>query len=380
MAFISKKSKIKLSEEEKSELQKIKNSRVNPASYVERAGIILAYYEGKSVSQIARDFKTNRTKIYKCINKALQFGALTALKDLPRSGKKKQITPEAETWVIDLACQKPKDFGYSYELWTTRLLAEHIRNNCKKAGHICLKKISRGTVSKILSKTNIKPHKITYYLEKRDPDFEIKMAQILLLYKEIEMHHKGNTNILKLSTVVSYDEKPGIQAIDNLAPDLMPEKGKYSTISRDHQYKRYGTVSLLAGINLLNGNVHGLVVDRHRSKEFIQFLCILEKKYDKDIKIKIILDNHSAHISKETKEYLKTVPNRFEFIFTPTHGSWLNIIETFFAKMTKTVLRGIRVKSKDELKKRLMQYIDEINKEPVLFRWKYGLEGLSISK
>jgi len=378
MPFISKKAKLKLTEEEKNELLSIKNSRINPAAYVERAGIVLAYNSGDSVSKIARDFRTNRTKVYKCINKALQFGVFVALKDLPRSGRKKDITPEAETWVIDLACQKPKDLGYSYELWTTRLLASHVRDNCLDAGHPCLIKLSRGTVSKILSKTNIKPHKINYYLEKRDPDFEVKMAQILLVYKEIEMFHEGKGN-QKLSAILSYDEKPGIQAIESLAPDLMPQEGKYQTISRDHQYKRHGTMTLMAGINLLNGIVHGQVVDRHRSKEFIDFLNILDHEYDEDIRIRIILDNHSAHLSKETKQYLATVPNRFEFIFTPTHGSWLNIIESFFAKMTKTLLRGIRVKTKEELKIRILKYLDEINQQPVIFKWKYGLDALSVS-
>ena len=219
---------------------------------------------------------------------------------------------------------------------------------------------------------------INYYLEKRDPDFEVKMAQILLVYKEIEMFHEGKGN-QKLSAILSYDEKPGIQAIENLAPDLMPKKGKYQSISRDHQYKRHGTMTLMAGINLLNGIVHGQVVDRHRSKEFIDFLNILDHEYDEEIRIRIILDNHSAHLSKETKQYLATVPNRFEFIFTPTHGSWLNIIESFFAKMTKTLLRGIRVKTKEELKIRILKYLDEINQQPVIFKWKYGLDALSVS-
>lgn len=377
MPFKSQKPKLLLSDDELKELDRISKSRTEAVAYVERAGIILAFYHQITISQIARDFQTNRTKVEKCINKALQFGALTALRDLPRSGRKKEITPEATTWVINLACQKPKDLGYSYELWTNRLLADHIQRNCHDAGHPCLAKIARGTVSKILSKSNIKPHKISYYLEKRDPDFEIKMTQILLIYKEIELYQKAEKK-KPSNTIISFDEKPGIQAIENLAPDLLPQLDKYSTISRDHQYKRHGTVTLMAGINLLDGIVHGQVVDRHRSSEFILFLKMIDKKYPKDIKIRIILDNHSAHTSKETKKYLATMPNRFEFIFTPKHGSWLNLIESFFAKMAKTVLRGIRVSSKEELKERIMQYLEEINQTPVIFRWKYGLESLVV--
>ena len=140
---------------------------------------------------------------------------------------------------------------------------------------------------------------------------------------------------------------------------------------------RHGTVTLLAGIDLLNGHVHGLVTQRHRSREFIQFLRQVDAYYSAKTKIRLILDNHSAHLSKETRSFLATCPNRFEFIFTPTHGSWLNLIESFFAKMAKIFLRGLQVSSKKELKQRLEQYLKEINETPVVFRWKYGLESLT---
>lgn len=104
---------------------------------------------------------------------------------------------------------------------------------------------------------------------------------------------------------------------------------------------------------------------------------MIDKVHPKNVLIRIILDNHSAHVSKETREYLKTVPNRFEFIFTPKHGSWLNIIESLFAKMAKTLLRAIRVNSKEELKQRILKWVEELNENPVVFKWKYGLEGLA---
>ena len=140
-----------------------------------------------------------------------------------------------------------------------------------------------------------------------------------------------------------------------------------------------GPVSLMAGIDLLNGKVHAQVVDRHRSREFVQFLQMVDQKYNPEVKIRIILDNHSAHISKEPRGYLATVPNRFEFIFTPTHGSWLNLIEMFFSKMARTMLRGIRVSSKQDLKDRIMQFIEEINEDPVIFKWKYKLDSVAVA-
>lgn len=142
---------------------------------------------------------------------------------------------------------------------------------------------------------------------------------------------------------------------------------------------RFGTTSLLASIDLLTGQVHGTVADRHRSAEFIDHLKMLHAYYPEDITIRIILDNHSAHISKETRRYLATVPNRFEFTFTPKHGSWLNLIESFFAKMAKTFLRGLRVDSKEELKMRIKKWFSEINEDPIVFRWRYGLDSISVA-
>ena len=174
--------------------------------------------------------------------------------------------------------------------------------------------------------------------------------------------------------IVSYDEKPGIQAIATTAQDLPPVPGVHPTFARDFEYRRHGTVSLLAGIDLLTGKVHALVRDRHRSREFIEFLKLLDAAYPVHTAIKLILDNHSAHISKETKAWLDTRPaGRFGFTFTPKHGSWLNLIEGFFSKFARSVLRHIRVTSKYELKERIMAGIDDVNRHPVIHTWSYKL-------
>src|SRR5258707_288903 len=175
--------------------------------------------------------------------------------------------------------------------------------------------------------------------------------------------------------IVSYDEKPGIQAIANTAPDLPPEPGRHATFARDHEYKRHGTVSLLAGIDLLTGQVHALVKDRHRSREFIEFLKILDAAYPAHTAIKLILDIPSAHIPKKTKACPADHPaGRFEFTFTPKHGSWLNLVEGFFSKLTRSVLHHIRVTSKQELKDRIMAAMDEFNRHPVVHTWSYKLD------
>jgi len=174
--------------------------------------------------------------------------------------------------------------------------------------------------------------------------------------------------------IVSYDEKPGIQAIATTSPDVPPEPGVHATFARDHEYKRHGTLSLLAGIDLLTGKVHALVRDRHRSREFIEFLKLLDAAYSASTAIKLILDNHSAHISRETRTWLAAqVPGRFEFTFTPKHGSWLNLVEGFFSKFARSVLRHIRVASKQELKERIMAGIEDLNRYPVIHTWSYKL-------
>ena len=159
------------------------------------------------------------------------------------------------------------------------------------------------------------------------------------------------------------------------APDLPPEPGIHPSFGRDHEYKRHGTVTLLAGIDLLSGKIHALVKDRHRSREFIEFLKLLDAAYPAHTAIKLILDNHSAHISRETRSWLAAQRRgRFEFVFTPKHGSWLNLVEGFFSKLTRSVLRHIRVASKLELKDRLISAINHFNEDPVVHTWTYMLD------
>ena len=231
---------------------------------------------------------------------------------------------------------------------------------------------------KILGHEEIKPHKVRYYLERRDAEFEQKMAEVLCVYREVQLLKRAaakSRKAIKRVAIVSYDEKPGIQAIATTAPDLPPEPGVYASFARDYEYKRHGTISLLAGIDLLTGKVHALVRDRHRSREFIEFLKLLDAAYPARTAIKLILDNHSAHISKETRTWLATrPPDRFEFTFTPKHGSWLNLIEGFFSKLARSVLRHIRVASKQELKDRLMAAMDHFNQHPVVHTWTYKLD------
>ena len=378
MPFVRQRPTLVLAPERRAELEALSSSRMSAAHRVERARLLLAYAEGRSVSAIARNWQLSRPTVERCIDRALQFGVVVALADLPDRGRPPRLSAATRTWVVDLACRKPKELGYPEEVWTTRRLARHIRQHCPAAGHAALERVGRGAVSKLLREANVQPHKVRYSLERRDPDFEAKMAQVLCVYKHVQLVRTKTEPDPGLVAVLSYDEKPGIQALAPTVPDLPPVPGIHPTIMRDHEYVRHGTLTLMAGLDLLTGHVHRLTVDRHRSREFIEFLKRIDGFYLAAATIRMILDNHSAHISKETRACPATRPNRFEFIFTPTHGSWLNLIESFcFGKLAKTILRYLRIASKAELKTRVEQYIDELNAAPVVFRWKYCLDAVT---
>ncbi len=378
----SKRAKIVLTKAEKDMLERISKSRTEPFRKVLRSKIIFESISKINDSQIARDLKVNRKTVILCLEKCVSMGVEAALTDQPRSGKKAVITANEKVWIINLACQKPKELGYPHEIWTYSLLLKHIRANCNGVGHINLTNLSVSKLWNILNDAELKPHKIKYYVEKRDPEFESKMEQVLYIYKEVELTNQkiDNGDISQPDKItVSFDEKPGIQAIGNKGKELLPlPNSGNGCIYRDYEYVRHGTLSLLAGIDLYNGEIIYNVSETHKSSDFINLLQLLDSKYDKDKKIRIILDNVSSHISKETKKFLTSKPNRFEFVFTPKHGSWLNIIESFFSKMTRSFLRGIRVNSKQELKERICNYLNGINKTPVRFRWKYKMDEISI--
>jgi transposase len=366
-----------MTEEEVGSLTMVSRARTEPVRRVERARMLLAYRENPSFFAVGQRLGVHHQTVQRCVERAVAYGPLTALDDRPHPGKEPTITPEAKAWLASLACDKATEHGYPHELWTTRLLARHARENAPAAGHECLANLVQGTVCKILGREEIKPHKVRYYLENRDAEFEHKMAEVLCVYRQVEVLKKTAAKSNKPGksvAIVSCDEKPGIQAIATTAPDLPPVPGVHATFVRDHEYKRHGTLSLLAGIDLLTGKVHALVRDRHRSREFIEFLKLLDAAYPARTAIKLILDNHSAHISRETRTWLAAQPaGRFEFTFTPRHGSWLNLIEGFFSKFARSVLRHIRVASKHELKQRIMAGIEDVNRHPVIHTWSYKL-------
>lgn len=372
---------IELTNDEVTYLQSLIRQRTIQAQVVDRAKVLLYKAQGATNSDIAERLDVNINTVKLCLSKFKEGGVQRALFDDKRKGRPVEITDDAVAWIISIACQRPADLGYAQELWTLKNLHQYIQNHAEEAGYTRLTTITKPMIQKILKRSEIRPFKIKYYCEKRDPDFETKMHDVLVVYKQVEMQFDENGNIIvptdsPMIHTVSCDEKPGIQAIATTCEDLRPTAGN-GCVCRDYEYKRLGTLSLIAGIDLLTGIAVPVVSETHKSSDFITLLKKLDEMYPEGDIIRIICDNHSAHKSKEVQNYLATKPEgRYTFVFTPKHASWLNLIECFFSKMTKQMLKGIRVKSKEELADRIYQYFDEVNAEPVVFHWTYKLDEI----
>ena len=378
--------KIQLTEEEIAYLESVLRQPTGEARAYVRSKILLLKHKGYTSESIAYKLDISLSSVKLCLRKFSDGGMEAALNDRKGRGRKREISDSDITWVIDKACEKPTDHGYSAELWYPASFTRFIRSVAGQEGHPRMADVSESTLRTILRNAKLRPFKVTYYCEKRDPDFKEKMHDVLVIYKQVSMQfdEEGNLKPFEGTPVhtLSYDEKPGIQAVGSTAADRppIPNTEKNSTFQRDYEYVRFGTLSLLAGIDLLTGEAIPYISETHKSSDFVQFLKKLEGKYPKGDKIRLILDNHSAHTSKETQEYLNTVPGRFEFVFTPTHGSWLNMVEGFFSKMTKQMLGGIRVSGKEELEGRIYQYFEEINRVPVPYHWTYKLDDIDLEK
>lgn len=372
MARPTARAALALSPSERIMLTELAASRTAAQREVERAKVLLAYADGKLPTEIQRLHGVSRPTIYKCIDKALATGVSTGLKDRYHRAHAPQISDAAKAWVVDLACRKPKDLGLAAELWTLSALAEYVTTHASAAGFARLARSGKATVWRILDAQALKPHRVRYYLERRDAQFERKMAEVLMVYHDVNLYRADAVHDARPTPIytVSVDEKPGVQALGTTAPDLPPVAGKHASVGRDHEYVRHGTVSILAALDLHTGEIIANVELRHRSIEFIGLLQRLHAHYPPQARIRVVLDNHSAHISKETMAWLASHPGRFEYVHTPKHGSWLNLVESTFSKMARSFLRHIRVSSLDELKQRILKGIDEMNAHPVRFQWK----------
>jgi len=333
---------IQLTETEKNYLITIINKRTSPQQMVLRAKIILMTSNGDSVSDIMKKLDTTKVTISKWKNRFLKKG-LDGLSDLNRPGRALKYGPEIRHKIAAEACNPPP--GRTH--WTIRELADHMN-------------LDRGIVERVFKEEAIKPHLIKYYHHSTDPEFEEKMINIIGLY----LNPPDNAIIL------SVDEKTGIQALDRTQPVLpLQPHGKVKNIP--FEYKRLGTTSLLAALDVHSSTIHGQSEKHHRHQEFLSFLKSLESSYrKKGREIHIICDNYSAHKHSKVKEWIESKDNVFMH-FTPTHASWLNQIELWFSIMSRKVLKQGVFKSVRDLIKKIDQFIKNYNENAKPFAWTY---------
>ena len=341
---------INLSMEEKQELLTMSRSHKLEKRYVERAMIILYSADRKSLDQIVELTGKSRPVINKW-RQRFRKHRLEGLKDAPRSGKPKTITPEQKALVIEKACSKPKG---GYTNWSQNRIAKEVG-------------ISQSKVFQILKQADLKPHKIEYWCGiSRDPEFEEKMVNIVGLY----MNPPEN------AIVICVDEKTQIQALDRTQPELSLRSG--NPRRQTATYKRNGTVSLIAALAVYTGEITAKTIESNNAENFLKFLKKLDRKY-RNKKLHVIVDNLSIHKHKDVKEWLNG-KRKIKLHFTPTYSSWLNQVEIWFNILTKDVVKGGIWQSSKQLADQLMEYVKTYNSTRAKpFQWTYTGNPLTIS-
>jgi transposase len=331
---------IPYTEEEREKLQRLARSRNTAQKVVLRSRIVLKKMEGLSQESIAEQLGTSRVTA-RLWQKRYQNGGIQALlKDAPRSGRIPRLPEEKEKEIIEATLHStPADATH----WSVRTMAE-------------AQKISRMAVHRAWKKYNIKPHKVKTFKISNDPNFVEKVKDIVGLYLDPPDR----------ALVLSVDEKSQIQALDRTQPGLPMKRGYAGTMT--HDYKRHGTTTLFAALNILDGKVISACMQKHRQEEFLKFLKKIDKETPKDLDLHLIADNYGAHKTPRVQAWLKKHP-RFTMHFTPTSSSWLNMVERFFSELTtKRVRRGV-FRSVAELEKAILDFIEKHNENPRIFTW-----------
>src|ERR1019366_7719171 len=298
MAGKSRRAKLVLNVEEVERLERLRRSQTAPRREVQRAEILWGYHAGETITAIAHQVGMTRTSVAKWVGKALRVGLMAGLKDTYHRPREPVITEAAKAWVVHLACSKPQEYGYAAELWTRQALAQHVRRQAVAAGHPALARAAKATVQRILTQQALRPDKVTYDLERRDPAFETKMREVLLVYQEVLLQNqtRGIPELPPSVITVSVDEKPGGQALANTAPDLPPVPGPPPRLAAT--MPTYGTEPLRSLRDWPDGHIVPRVEARHRHREFIEWLKDMAAYYPVGVTIRVILNNHSAHIAK----------------------------------------------------------------------------------
>ena len=325
--------------------------RTTPRRLVERARIVLASADGASGDMICRTLGVSRPTVSRWLDRYDADGAPGLEADRPRSGRPKQITPDDEAALVEATLHTAPPDGGTH--WSTRLMAAQTG-------------LHQTTVSRIWRAHGLKPHQVDYFKVSSDPDFISKLRDVVGLYVDPP----------KRAVVFSFDEKSQIQALDRTQPGLPLKKGRAGTLT--HDYKRHGTTTLFAALDIATGRIQHDCLPRHRRDEFLRFMSRLERRVAKGLSMHVILDNYATHKTPEVEEWLRRHP-RVHFHFTPTSASWLNLVERFFSELTIRQLRRLAVTSVHELEQAIHHYIKLRNIDPKPFTWTASVRSI-ISK
>ena len=321
-------------------LQQWARSRSLPARQVERAKVVLLAAEGKTDLEIAASLKISNQKAARWRKRFLQFDLTGLEKDAPRPGRRPTISAKLKEDVIRRTTQlKPANATH----WSTRTMAAEMG-------------ISEATVRRIWHAHGLKPHLVESFKISKDKHFAEKLEDIVGLYLNPPEH----------AIVMCVDEKSQIQALDRTQPGLPLKKGRCGTMT--HDYKRHGTATLFAALNVADGTVISMCDDRHRHQEWLHFLRVIDQVTPARKALHLIADNYATHKHTKVQRWLKRHP-RFHVHFTPTSSSWLNMVERFFRDLTQNRLRRGVFRDVEELIMAIGNYIDRHNENPKPFIW-----------
>ena len=333
--------KIALRRGDRSRLEQLVRTRTTPHRVVERAQIVLASAGGAAGNTICAQLQVSRPTVSRWLDRYDADGVSGLEVDRPRAGRPKQITLADEEAIVErtLRTKPPKEATH----WSSRLMAE-------VTGY------HHATIARIWRTHGLKPHRVKQFKLSTDPAFVTKLRDVVGLYLDPP----------ERAVVFAFDEKSQIQALDRTQPGLPMKKGRAGTMT--HDYKRHGTTTLFAALNVATGSVLNDCMPHHRHQEFLKFMRQMERGVASDLAIHVILDNYATHKHPKVKRWLARHP-RVHFHFTPTSASWLNLVERFFSELTERRIRRLAVTSVDQLIEAITQYIDHRNAHPTPFVW-----------
>jgi transposase len=322
-------------QQERAQLLAFRRSRSVDQRRSIRAAILLDAAAGLSHAAIARAHQVNRHTVELCIQKCRRFGWQVALQQLPRSGKPPRFPKAAIGWVAGQARLSPQVFGYPQECWTYRLLTDHIHRNAAAAGYPELVQLSISKLHRILNPATLQPRQVRFYVKRREARFHAQTAVVLHLHRDLHIRPRSSAG-----------RQPWV------------------------------TVWLLAGLDLQNGKITEMVSYTHESHDFIEFLKKLDTAYAAARTVRLIVDHHPAHRSQKTQAYLASRPQRFQFVFEPQQGAWLNLVETLFNQLTHSLFDQTGDGHPTEVVYRLHGGFEEVTTLPVVQHWKALREAI----